>query len=422
MIRAFDYYAEAGDTPQAVAIADYPLMLGFGEPGTAQLSKRALALVPSDALEAGRLLCRYGLSLYLETGDYQSAQEALEEALAIGRREKDRGLELRALADAAHVDWDASRPQESADKNLQAIELARSLGDSSAEASAHAFAAAALLIMGELKASWTHTTAALEQFERLRDRAMVSTTLQSAQLASALEGTWGSAREFGDRGLTLEPSSPFFLRSRTLLEFETGNFTEGETYIERFLQAMHLVPAGPNIQTAMVATLLPVVARITGDTHQIDVAEDAAETVLSAPSLATNLVVYARMGAALIAVIQRDVKAAADHYAALLHERNRFRGHMNADRTLGLLTQTMGRLDDAIVHFEETVAFCRKAGYRPELAWSLCDYADLLLQQNSPGDRVKAMSLLDESLAISRELGMTPLMERVLSRREILKA
>ena len=34
----------------------------------------------------------------------------------------------------------------------------------------------------------------------------------------------------------------------------------------------------------------------------------------------------------------------------------------------------------------------------------------------------KAMSLLDESMAISSELGMRPLMERVLSRREILKA
>ena len=37
-------------------------------------------------------------------------------------------------------------------------------------------------------------------------------------------------------------------------------------------------------------------------------------------------------------------------------------------------------------------------------------------------DRVKAIALLDESLAISSELGMRPLMERVLSRREILKA
>ena len=44
------------------------------------------------------------------------------------------------------------------------------------------------------------------------------------------------------------------------------------------------------------------------------------------------------------------------------------------------------------------------------------------LQRNSDGDRTRAMSLLDESLTISRELGMRPLMERVLSRRDVLKA
>ena len=51
-----------------------------------------------------------------------------------------------------------------------------------------------------------------------------------------------------------------------------------------------------------------------------------------------------------------------------------------------------------------------------------CDYADTLRVRDAEGDRAKAISLLDESLAISSELGMRPLMERVLSRREILKA
>ncbi len=40
-----------------------------------------------------------------------------------------------------------------------------------------------------------------------------------------------------------------------------------------------------------------------------------------------------------------------------------------------------------------------------KLAWTCCDYADTLLQRNEPGDREKAMSLLDECLAISSELG-----------------
>ena len=70
-------------------------------------------------------------------------------------------------------------------------------------------------------------------------------------------------------------------------------------------------------------------------------------------------------------------------------------------------------------HFEDALAFCRKAGYRPALAWISCDYADDLRERNGDGDPAKAMVLLDESLAISSELGMRPLMERALSRREI---
>jgi hypothetical protein len=57
-----------------------------------------------------------------------------------------------------------------------------------------------------------------------------------------------------------------------------------------------------------------------------------------------------------------------------------------------------------------------------ELAWNCCDYADMLNERNADGDHERAISLLDESLAISSELGMRPLMELVLSRQEILKA
>jgi hypothetical protein len=42
--------------------------------------------------------------------------------------------------------------------------------------------------------------------------------------------------------------------------------------------------------------------------------------------------------------------------------------------------------------------------------------------QAHPADRQQAMSLLDESLAISIELDMGQLMQRILSLRDILKA
>ena len=71
-----------------------------------------------------------------------------------------------------------------------------------------------------------------------------------------------------------------------------------------------------------------------------------------------------------------------------------------------------------VAHFEDALAFCRKAGYRPELARSCCDYGELLLQRKGPGDQAKAMSLLEESLSICQELGMRPLMERAAALQE----
>ncbi len=66
----------------------------------------------------------------------------------------------------------------------------------------------------------------------------------------------------------------------------------------------------------------------------------------------------------------------------------------------------------AVEHFEDALVFCRKAGYRPELAWTCCDYADTLLMRRGPGDAQKAKALLDESRDIAVELGMRPLAER----------
>ena len=46
----------------------------------------------------------------------------------------------------------------------------------------------------------------------------------------------------------------------------------------------------------------------------------------------------------------------------------------------------------------------------------------MLLNRGDPGDREKAIELQDEALAITQELGMRPLTERILARREILRA
>ena len=106
---------------------------------------------------------------------------------------------------------------------------------------------------------------------------------------------------------------------------------------------------------------------------------------------------------------------------------------ISVDRMLGRLAKMIDRHTDAISHFEDGLVFCRNAGYRPELAWTCSDYAEMLLDGvdgASPsaegsardGDHEKAIELQDEALTITRDLGMRPLTERILARREILRA
>ena len=89
---------------------------------------------------------------------------------------------------------------------------------------------------------------------------------------------------------------------------------------------------------------------------------------------------------------------------------------------LGLLSITMGDPRQSTTHFEDALEFCRGGGFRPELAWTCSDYAEMLLDRDQPGDREKAIQLKDEALAITQELEMQPLTERILARREILRA
>ena len=62
---------------------------------------------------------------------------------------------------------------------------------------------------------------------------------------------------------------------------------------------------------------------------------------------------------------------------------------LSGDRLLGILAQEIGETGQAEVHFEDALVFCRKAGYRPELAWTCGDYADLLQERDGNRDKEK---------------------------------
>ena len=162
-----------------------------------------------------------------------------------------------------------------------------------------------------------------------------------------------------------------------------------------------------------------MVARIAGDTHWFDAVELAAETVLSSEFATPAMATLARCGLGLMAVERGDVASAKVQYEALETTQGVMLQYVCADRALGLLAQTLGRLDLAAAHFEAARTFCRKAGYRPELAWTCYDYAAMVVGTVPLRTaRQKASGLLHEALFISTELGMCPLRERVVALRD----
>lgn len=258
----------------------------------------------------------------------------------------------------------------------------------------------------------------------MHDSSLLVRALRNNASLTMLKGEWKIAQEFIARGLAESPRDAILLAHSVALNLQVGNIEESSEYIEQALELVPDVLVGLGDEHAMAAAIIPLFARVTGTTGRINVSESAAREILTSPSTPNAVIIPARAGLALIAIQRSDGESAREQYSFLKSERGTLPYYQtfSVDRVLGLLAQTIVNLDDSQTHFEDALAFCRKAGYIPELAWSLCDYADMLLERDGEGDKAKTISLLDESLRISTDLGMRPLMERVLSRREILKA
>jgi len=206
------------------------------------------------------------------------------------------------------------------------------------------------------------------------------------------------------------------------MECELGDFDRAEAYLGTLLGAEHWEAWSGAADPLAIA----LCGRIAGNARWPEAMKARiAQMLVSYPRMAPMGTLMCRMALGVVAVEGGDVAAVREQYAALdaMPRAPRVWWEIHCiGRLLGVMAHHIGEPEKAAAHFEEALAFCRQAGYRPELAWTCCDYADLLLERNSPGDHERAMALLDEGLAISREMGMKPLMERILSRRKILKA
>jgi class 3 adenylate cyclase len=87
----------------------------------------------------------------------------------------------------------------------------------------------------------------------------------------------------------------------------------------------------------------------------------------------------------------------------------------SAARQLGMMATLMKRWDDAERHFNDALAFDGKMKARPWVVHSQYNYAKMLIARDAPGDKPRALALLQEALATAQELGMAKIIERGLA-------
>ena len=244
----------------------------------------------------------------------------------------------------------------------------------------------ALYCTGDLTGAQGHAVALLNWSERLRDRLYLLAALHYNTIICLSMGEWQAARNYGERGSAESPKDHRFLEQLAVLEHELGNIDPGNRCLEEFSDAVGAISSGANVQYTFNANVIPYVARITGDVSLMPIAERAAGAVLSDSAIAPMQARLVSIGLGLMVVDRQDPVATADVYEFLEQDQPGMgiSGIMCFHRLLGLLSHTMGNLDQAAGHFEDGLTFCR-AGYRVELAWTCCDYADTLLQRNGEG-------------------------------------
>jgi tetratricopeptide (TPR) repeat protein len=95
--------------------------------------------------------------------------------------------------------------------------------------------------------------------------------------------------------------------------------------------------------------------------------------------------------------------------------------HQCVSHRLGTAAALLGRADEARKYYQEAIKVCTDMRYRPQLALTRLQLAELLLE-HYPDEKKDALEHLDFAIKEFQDMKMQPSLERALRHKEILKA
>jgi len=347
--------------------------------------------------------------------------EALQdEAVAIARRLGDPAALARALSNAqfGRLRWSVADWERIRGVHEEVMRLCERTGDTVLRHFAAAGCITADLTLGQ-RSRLDRDIALAEALAReARNPAARYFTIMYRGMAALLEGRFAEGSQLAQEGLQMGLSAlesnalQWFACQQSLVLIYVGGYQATpplEEWVERFtgyplyrVALAHACALGGDLARARA-----VYDRLSADGFTLP--EDG------------------NWGPAMYLLAQTAEKLGDSAGAALLHERLLPCAGVHAQwgagiayvgplsGALGRTAAILGRLDDAVRHFEDALAGTEALRAWPWLATYQHALARVLLLRGAPGDRQRALDLLNRALERAQALGMKPLLEQALA-------
>jgi len=398
--------------------------LGFArewEPNT--IPRDAIALL-DEALEMvgaartplrARLLAAKASALFFSP-DLHEKDLLIHEAIEIARESGD----AAALAFVLYNRHFLASPGDSLEERLAAateiIALAEQRGDTATALQGHGWRVADLMEMGEVDRAYAEADAVNPMVRRIHLPRYIHATDVMRSFRAIFEGRLDEAEPLVAAALASGQAAP-------VIAVTAMQIYGAQTFALRWMQGrlaelegLFAMLAQQNPGTAAFTVALAFLYSETGRTAEARAAIDsiAGRGFADLPPDATRLLSLTLLAQAVARAGSHDQALAL--YGVLLPYADRnvtvalvAAANGSCERYLGILARVLRRWDEGAGHFERALAANERMRARPYVAFTQADYADLLLERDCPGDRIRAVELLRAARATATEIGLTRL-------------